>query len=174
MSKLVSDLGLGGAPLETKDIIRELVRMEVKRGREIVMPNYTPEGWWECDVLSVSDAQYATEFEVKISRADFFRDFGKEKRQGDSIMAKHDRLMLDNRIITEFWFAMPAHMVAVRDIPQYAGVIYFWRDDYGVVNGRAVRNAQRFNEARISLAEIDRIRRNAHFRFINAVVGGRL
>lgn len=45
--------------------------------RSFVLPNFTPMKWWECDVFEVTKAGYFREYEVKISRGDFFADSGK-------------------------------------------------------------------------------------------------
>ena len=174
MKKLVSDLGLEGPKITTKEITSALLRREViERKRELVMPNYTPDGWWECDVLSVSDAGYASEFEIKTSRGDFFRDFSKEKRQGEATMAKHDRLVLDNRVISEYYFVVPAHMVTLDEIPPYAGVIFCVRDNSGRVRCDLVRSPEKFRGAFFSQQEMTRMRRNAHFRLLNKMIYGR-
>lgn len=173
------DLGLMGPAITTSEITRELVKMEVKTGRELVMPNYTPEGWWECDVASISDAGFLTEYEVKVSRGDFMRDFKKEKYIGGASMEKHDRLMLDNPFIKEYWFVCPAMMIQEKEVPSYAGLIYASREQNDWAIGRVVlnvvRQAKRFGNVKsVSAKEIERMRRNAHFRLLNAITEGRL
>lgn len=58
-------------------------------------PNYTPDGWWECDVWAVTRAGYGIEYEIKLSVHDFRADKQKAKRRwnGEQYISihKHDQ-----------------------------------------------------------------------------------
>lgn len=65
----------------------------------------------ECDIISISKSGYATEYEIKISKADLLKDKKKEH--------KHE----DHRI-KALYFAIPAYMRdCIEHIPERAGVI---------------------------------------------------
>ena len=82
--------------------------------RNLVVPNASwGIGLHECDLLVLSNAGYATEIEIKVSRADLARDASKRHQH-------HDR---GNRI-KYLYFAMPAAMAKHIDlVPKRAGVI---------------------------------------------------
>lgn len=73
---------------------------------------------WEYDVLSLNKGGNITEFEVKISRGDFLAD--KKKRKFKYYEKKTERLM-PNR----FYYVCPVNMIALDEIPRYAGLMYY-------------------------------------------------
>lgn len=81
---------------------------------------------WEMDVLAITEAGIVNEFEVKVSRADFFADFKKEtKHQFFQGMATGDLSYLKATIPNKFYYAVPKNLVSVNEVPDYAGLIYF-------------------------------------------------
>ena len=82
----------------------------------------------ECDLLSISKSGYATEYEIKISKADLMKDMKKEH--------KHE----DYRI-KALYFCIPEYLTnCIEHIPERAGVIIV--EDYEKrlhVNGIPVR-----------------------------------
>lgn len=66
----------------------------------------------ECDVLILSKTGYATEVEIKISKADLLKDASKSHRH------THD-------LIRRFYFAIPEKLkeIALESIPENAGLI---------------------------------------------------
>lgn len=96
----------------------------------MMMPNYTPANWWECDVFALTKAKYMVEFEVKLSRADFFADKRKAKdtwrrprsRHGVSSL-KHKRLAAGDKYgPTRFYFVVRKGMVEPEEVPNWAGL----------------------------------------------------
>jgi hypothetical protein len=119
-----------------KDIQRRLIA-DLHR-RSFVLPNYTPHGWWECDVFELTKAGYFREYEVKCSRGDFFNDAKKVKRPGrwsgkPTPPTKHEWLNASAvQGPTQFWFVVPGELVqdvGVRgivmaaEVPYWAGLI---------------------------------------------------
>lgn len=96
-----------------------------KRGyHDIVIPNFFF-GFYECDLFQLSKTGYVTEYEIKVSRADFFNDF---KKNGG---AKH-KPYASNQILSHrpnrFVFVVPEGMVKEEEVPDYAGLLYFKKD----------------------------------------------
>lgn len=100
-----------------------------------LVPNYTPKGWWECDIFEVTDAGYFVEYEVKISRSDFFADAEKERvalrsrwkpPEGMPMENKHARLGLDFGPLTprRFWWVVPEGLVGPQEAPAGTGLIW--------------------------------------------------
>jgi len=110
-----------------RTIIRAILISRYRR--TFCLPNYTPHNWWECDVFEMTKAGYFREFEVKISRADFFADAGKEWEFGSwstgyKTARKHDLLAAgDPRGPAAFYYVTPPGLIASTELPLWAGLI---------------------------------------------------
>jgi len=109
----------------------------------LMIPNYTPENWFECDLFRVTKAGYAEEFEIKLSVADFKADAKKGPDDNDRLLhellpdnhwrkqkfdgrTKHERLSAGDPLgPIRFWFAMPEVVAAKVEIPVWAGLVTF-------------------------------------------------
>ena len=110
-----------------QEIIGALAKKLVWSGsKELVIPNFYAPGWWECDLLAVTRAGYTSEYEIKISRADFKVDSKKMTRSyRGSDKYKHQALSrLDEPSPNYFWYVMPIDLVPLPDIPEWAGVMW--------------------------------------------------
>lgn len=106
--------------MKAGDIIRRL--MWGRHRRTWCLPNYTPHGWFECDVMNISNAGYMQEFEVKVTKADFLADSAKQDRLG----LKHERLAVgDVRGPRQFYFCVPDDLAQFVEIPRWAGLLLF-------------------------------------------------
>lgn len=108
-------------------------------GSDIVIPNYYV-GMFECDLLRVTKAGMFYEYEVKISRSDFFNDFKKQYETRDTtdwdIQAtsyrdlplittnKHQETKAGRRA-NKFYFVVPEGLIKKEECPEYAGLIYY-------------------------------------------------
>jgi hypothetical protein len=131
--------------IPTAVIVRRLVAE--RWFRNFVVPSYTPQGWFECDVFEVTAAGYFREYEVKTSRADFLRDRDKAKSgyrpepdaEGRLRLrkyakeTKHERLAArDVAGPTRFEFVMPEGLVTPDEVPEWAGLTEARETKYGV------------------------------------------
>lgn len=104
----------------------------------LVVPNYTPHRWFECDVLRVTKAGYAEEFEIKLSVADFKADAKKGPDEREKAFratwrpeefdgrTKHERLAAGDPFgPSRFWFAVPDTLAGKIEIPAWAGLMVF-------------------------------------------------
>lgn len=101
-----------------------------RQRRAFVLPRYTPIDWWECDVFELTDAGYFREYEVKLTRRDFDLDANKTREiykgygEPREVLNKHECLARgDVRGPKEFFFVTPPGLVAVIDLPIWAGLI---------------------------------------------------
>lgn len=109
-----------------------------ERGYLLSCPNYTPLGWFECDLWAVTKAGFAVEFEIKISVADFKADTKKgptehelkryeaapHRMPGFDPRTKHNRLFdADPRGPSRFFYVTPARLLDGIEIPPFAGLI---------------------------------------------------
>lgn len=105
------------------------------RTHAIVLPNYTPARWYECDIFCITLACYMREYEIKLSVADFKADTRKGRRHpvydnhrftGMSQENKHTRLTAhDVKGPRQFWYVMPintAVKIQPEDMPEWAGL----------------------------------------------------
>jgi hypothetical protein len=118
--------------MTARDIQR---RMLVERYRvNFAMPNYTPRGWWECDVFEITKAGYFVEYEIKLSRSDFKADalkqkeewvprngWGFDRRPGQK---KHELIPQGLPVgPSRFWFVTPQGLLDPKEVPPWAGLI---------------------------------------------------
>lgn len=110
-----------------------------------VIPNFYL-GEWECDIFTLNKTGFTAEYEIKLSKSDYIKDFEKltfagrrSERQRKHLKARYpDRelpepdmeqwkhFQIENgRRTNYFWFVVPADLVKQIEIPQYAGVITF-------------------------------------------------
>ena len=71
---------------------------------------------WECDLLSLTKGLYLSEYEIKISLADFKADMKKEK---------HQRFTGGNyrRIPNYLWYVISGFKADMDILPEYAGLM---------------------------------------------------
>ncbi len=105
----------------------------LSRGHKMVAPNVSW-SWlsWEADLISVTQAGYWNEFEIKRTLADFIRDFEKPKHRRFAETWKPEPIKHDDpspyavrmvaRIPNYFWYVAPAEATPPC-IPDYAGLI---------------------------------------------------
>jgi hypothetical protein len=95
------------------------------------IPNFTPHQWFECDVAQFTAAGYLREYEIKVSRADFFVDAKKEsevlprKYRAPVVMENKHALLAagSTRGPVQFWFVVPQGLIRINEVPSWAGLI---------------------------------------------------
>lgn len=94
------------------------------KNHEIIVPNSCVFGW-ESDMVSVTRAGLITEYEVKITVADFRKDAGKA-RASILINPTYERYgkTLTHRRPNYFYYVVPDGLIKIEDVPEYAGLIY--------------------------------------------------
>ncbi len=153
---------------------REMGECEIQRtlfwkhrsAATIMLPNFTPAEWYESDLYVVTNAGYSVEYEIKTSLTDFRADFRKKE--------KHRRLRGEYRASgrpTRFFYACPAMVISLRDVPTYAGLAYFrWMDDKYVGTTPAmtiIKDAPRLKGVKVARQTIATMRRSSYYRFWN-------
>ncbi|HUX03239.1 MAG TPA: hypothetical protein VMY35_19935 [Phycisphaerae bacterium] len=99
--------------------------LRMRSSCKVVMPNYTPPQWWECDVFSITAVGYFTEYEIKLSLSDFRADAKKGERWygGET---KHMLLAQGSECgPSRFWYVLPEGMVTPKEVPSWAGLLVF-------------------------------------------------
>lgn len=99
------------------------------------VPNvYVFKADWESDFFVQKENGYCYEFEIKITRSDFFADFKKK--------TKHDILQTGTHTVysgirehkyrpNKLFYVVPINLIKVEEVPKYAGLMYV--EDYTVI-----------------------------------------
>jgi hypothetical protein len=82
------------------------------------------------DVFKLTTSAYVIEYEIKVSRVDFYKDT--YKGDGD----KHERLANGTSRCNRFFYVVPSGLVKVEECPDYAGLLYY--DGWGF---QVIKNA---------------------------------
>lgn len=88
-------------------------------GHKIVCANVSHLFSGQMDVISVNTRGIVIEYEIKISRSDFQRDKRKAKRTRFEFPS-----MYEDKLPNKFYYVVPAGLIKVHEIPNWAGLIY--------------------------------------------------
>jgi hypothetical protein len=131
------------------------------------MPNFTPRGWWECDVCAVTVAGKFVEYEIKLSLADLRADARKHHRRfihrkgkyKTAAVYKHNQLRAGaTHGPALFYYVVTPELTA--HVPQWAGVYE--------IRGRhvhLVRRAPQLHRHRVERSFVTLMRESAEYRF---------
>ena len=114
----------------SKNIESALVMYLYQKSHSPITTKFTGMGLQECDVISVSKSDYIYEYEIKISKSDFKKDFIKEKHnhivnEKFTYVRKGEQLF---RVCNYFNYVVPKDLISVEEVPLYAGLIYINED----------------------------------------------
>lgn len=87
---------------------------------------------WESDFFNLTKSGYANEFEVKVSRGDFFCDFKKRRHEVLSTGGCINFLKEFKEIKfkpNRFWYVITENLVTADEVPKHAGLIFI--KEYG-------------------------------------------
>lgn len=107
------------------DIQQIAVRNLFRCGVEFIVPNINT-GYGEADLFSLRRSGYAEEFEIKVSRSDFFADKKKtHKHHSYGLAFNGGTPVCDGikRMPNRFSFIVPEYLnITEKDVPEYAGL----------------------------------------------------
>jgi hypothetical protein len=110
-------------------ILLHLLKHGRKDPSEIMIPNFYCHSY-EMDLFKLTKNGYIVEYEVKISRADYFNDFKKSfKLYNQPEVFKHQNLE-QGRSANRFTFVVPEGLIEIKEVPKYAGLMYYYNDVY--------------------------------------------
>lgn len=157
------------------------------RGRQqlICCSNYTPSGWFECDIFAVTKAMYWAELEIKVSVSDFLADQKKMLhvgRAGQNMSRRFARIAQETkskhqaladgykRGPNRFYYVMPDGLVKPEDVPDWAGLIYVTvhknlSGEHQYLMLHQVRNGRLLHKEKVSQAVIDHCRTVFYYRY---------
>jgi len=135
----------------------------LSRGHKVIIPNiswsYLP---WEADMISVTKANYLHEFEIKISKPDFERDFDKFKHR----LFRSPNLGSRTKIPNYFWYVAPIKAIPLC-VPIYAGLIEVVQNSNsrGKIGLVHAKKPKRLHNTKIDDAGIFKMMRTMMFKF---------
>jgi len=133
--------------------------------RKYNIPNFQPFGWYEADILSITQSDYIYEYEIKTSSTDFCADFT-NKRYKHMLLEGKLKPSYHN-IPRKFFFVCPDGLIDISRIPQYAGLVYVCVSEYGNQRLKIIKDAPTNKSAtKISTKDKERIFVSLYWRYI--------
>lgn len=171
--------------LTEKSIQEVLFDFVSQHGVELAIPNFSltsgSSGFYQADFLSVSKTLLVTEFEIKITAADFRHDFVSKAEKHHMIENAqlhykertwlgardgHETRILDSNIPNYFIFVCPEGIIAEDQVPSYAGLYWIvpsrWRNGFEI---RVIKKAKRIHIQQISTSNIAHMGRSMMYRY---------
>jgi hypothetical protein len=146
-----------------------LYRFCFSKRHEFIVPNSCV-CRWEADLVSVTASGFIHEFEIKISRSDFFADQKKTDKIDTLLTGQRDRgFFAPQRVDAErpnfFWYVVPKDLIALTEIPSYSGLIYIseGRDSYTYPS--VIKDAPRLHKEKINEWQRRQLHRALTFRY---------
>ena len=166
-------------PITAKRIQRALYH-KLQSGSAILCPNvylYL----WESDMVQITNSQYATEYEIKISQSDFKADFRKmtgwrgRTKKHDILASNEVPVFKDwsNKITpiarpSRFFFVAPEGIIVPEELPDYAGLLEIVQGRNGWLRVRRAKESKRHaNAGKIKGAQSLKLMRSMMFRYWN-------
>ena len=150
----------------------ERIILRNRFGRGFMMPNFTPDKWWECDVFEVTRNGYFREYEVKVSRSDFLADARKYKARRNVWEKKHDQLSARSPDgPAYFWYVTPTGLLDKSDIPEFAGLIEIGRNPkIDTLEEYIIVNAPKLHSVKFTPERMVQVYKNGYWRYISNTV----
>lgn len=157
-----------------------------RRRYELMVPNCYTSHDNEADVLAVRKSGLCDEFEIKVSRSDFFNDAKKivATRQADWRNGeyhewnqngsprpapweklKYDALLAGEMTCNYFWYVIKEGIVTPDEVPEWAGLITVRDDPFPYRLHRVIRHPKRLHANKMSDKELYKLTRKLHFRY---------
>ena len=161
----------------------------------LIIPNFTPADWWECDIFRVLKSGYTHEYEIKLSKKDYMADFKKQVTVAEWVkeppIYKHD--LLKHKRVKEppihkhnllkrkcdvgpnrfsFVFGSVSLLDSV-EVPDYAGILVLKEIPALTFSGeketyfalRNIRNAPLLHKKKIEDKVIKQMNKSLYYRF---------
>ena len=150
----------------------QVALFNILQGKKLVLPNFTPWKWWECDIFSLSNAGYYAEYEIKLSVSDFKADAKKCDRVR---RVKHENMR--NPAMcgpNNFYYVMPKEISDLVEIPEWAGLVtvisgenYFTKKPY--TSARITKLAPRLHNKKCDSRIIEQAEKCIYWRMWSAL-----
>lgn len=153
--------------------------MDGRARRNFCLPNYTPLGWFECDIFEMTERGFWREYEVKLTHSDFLKDKSKSRpefgysraqiRTGEA-PTKSKYSMLEEHSIngpTHFWYVCPESIISESELPNWAGLIYLRPSKYNFLREVLVKKAPFLGRKKCDAKVVEHARGICYYRMQN-------
>lgn len=111
---------------------------------------------WECDYFGMSTSGYSYEIEIKLSITDFKADFKKIDKhkllRDANIIVKLDKhLHFKRKMPNKFYYCVPKGLIDIKDIPDYAGLLYTNGYSIEIIKDAKFLHKQKFDLTKVLL-----------------------
>lgn len=144
----------------TESDIQQILRNRLSSG--IITPNSSLYGW-EADLLLIRRNLIVWEFEIKISKFDYLREF-KQKAWKHRVLQGEKVLPVDNRRPNRYFFVAPAGIIP--DVPKYCGLIEV-KEENGYRSMNILKKAPLLHDKRIEPKQLYQIASSLEVRYWN-------
>lgn len=162
----------------TERSIQQAIIVKFISSSGLLMPNYTPRNWWECDLWRVTTAGYFYEYEIKLTRADWKNDGKKFRRYGDrgtflgqgNEEYKHESIQNSENGPKHFWWVVPEGLIYPEEVQEWAGL--YWaqeREHWSYPDLTEKRKAPILSQSKVNEAEQKLAMYRAYRRYIWSV-----
>ena len=114
---------------------------------------FTPK--WEIDLLRVTRSNLIVEYEIKVSKKDFFADFKKK--------SKHEKLLKGVDCPNRFFYVVPEGLIDLEKIPSYAGLIEITPKEKIII----VKKAPLLHRSKVDSFLINKILERTYWRYFD-------
>lgn len=148
-----------------------------QKRHNLIVPNFHVYNYWEADLVSVTDAGYLHEYEIKVDRADLKRELGaidgsvKQRSVNKHLRHRYMRERFEKSGIVKcanaFWFVLPFRVRDGFELPDYAGIIMvsLTNSKLWPIRFRVERRAPRLHSDKIDDDLRDKLHRGLGFRY---------
>ena len=164
--------------MNSKEIARALATRQWSFGKQIIVPNVNSFRW-EMDLAILHPSGYLDEVEIKVSRADFLRDFKTKAHKHECLLRGVPKLgwgkeiegylydwdQITPHIVRRFWFAMPVELAekCEPDVPAHCGLIAVTPRGTSI---QIIRKAENLKHgAKLTDAQTKKLLRCAYFKY---------
>lgn len=110
---------------------------------------------YEMDVMRLNQKGMVTEYEIKISKADFKNDAKKGGNFFGKMTTKYGKYEEGKSKCNRFYYVVPKDLISVSELPKFAGLIYFYEDTNKF---EIVKNAPLMHKRKHFKTELDYIK----------------
>jgi hypothetical protein len=152
-------------PITEATIQRQLYDFYSGLGHKLIAPNIYLH-YSEADLITVQASGYVNEIEIKITKADFKRDFEKRKHKYYTAARAKKVVRSFAHIPNYFWFAFPEPLLDKIDfdVPDYYGLIAIKDLGHGLGAPNIHRRAKFLHKKKITDKQVRQIARSLMFK----------
>lgn len=148
------------------------IHNHVSVSNDISLNNVYLWGSFEADYVKITQAGYIYEYEIKLTKEDFKKDFEKQyhahtdyPNYKSKICNKHEMIANGDSGLKCFSFVVPEYLVRVDDVPEYAGLYYARQSDRNSFSIKCVKEPKKLNGKKISDSKLKSLLMKVYYKY---------